>query len=88
VIVVHLYGQMPDMDSLCCTADRAGVLFIEDAAQAHGATWRDRRAGSIGRAVIDEAADSDRSLTTPSAGNAAPQSGRHQETTSNGSHEP
>ena len=50
VIVVHLYGQMPDMDALCRTADRAGVLLIEDAAQAHGATWRDRRAGSIGRA--------------------------------------
>lgn len=50
VIVVHLYGQMPDMDSLCRTADRAGVLLIEDAAQAHGANWRGRRAGSIGRA--------------------------------------
>jgi dTDP-4-amino-4,6-dideoxygalactose transaminase len=50
VIVVHLYGQMPDMDSLCRTADRTGILLIEDAAQAHGATWRGRRAGSIGRA--------------------------------------
>ncbi len=37
--------------------------------------------------VIDQAADSDRSLTTVSAGNAAPQSGRRQETTSNGSYE-
>jgi dTDP-4-amino-4,6-dideoxygalactose transaminase len=50
VIVVHLYGQMPDMDALCRTAARAGVLIIEDAAQAHGATWRGRRAGSIGQA--------------------------------------
>ena len=50
VIVVHLYGQMPDMDSLSRTAGRAGLWLIEDAAQAHGATWRDRRAGSIGRA--------------------------------------
>jgi dTDP-4-amino-4,6-dideoxygalactose transaminase len=50
VIVVHLYGQMPDMDALCRTAERAGVVIIEDAAQAHGATWRGRRAGSIGRA--------------------------------------
>ena len=50
VIVVHLYGQMPDMDALRRTADRAGVLLIEDAAQAHGATWRGRRAGSIGQA--------------------------------------
>jgi dTDP-4-amino-4,6-dideoxygalactose transaminase len=50
VIVVHLYGQMPDMDALCRAAARAGVVLIEDAAQAHGATWRGRRAGSIGTA--------------------------------------
>jgi dTDP-4-amino-4,6-dideoxygalactose transaminase len=49
VIVVHLYGQMPDMDALQQAADRAGIILIEDAAQAHGASWRDRRAGSIGR---------------------------------------
>jgi dTDP-4-amino-4,6-dideoxygalactose transaminase len=50
VIVVHLYGQMPDMDALGRTAERAGIILIEDAAQAHGADWRGRRAGSIGRA--------------------------------------
>jgi len=50
VIVVHLYGQMPDMDALRRTADRAGIWLIEDAAQAQGATWRGRRAGSIGQA--------------------------------------
>ena len=50
VIVVHLYGQMPDMDALCRTAARAGVVIIEDAAQAHGASWRGRPAGSIGQA--------------------------------------
>jgi dTDP-4-amino-4,6-dideoxygalactose transaminase len=49
VIVVHLYGQMPDMDALSLSADRAGIVLIEDAAQAHGASWRDRRAGSTGR---------------------------------------
>jgi succinoglycan biosynthesis transport protein ExoP len=38
--------------------------------------------------VIDEATDSGRSLTTLSAGSAAPQSGLHQETTSNGSYKP
>jgi len=48
VIVVHLYGQMPDMDALCRVADRAGIPVIEDAAQAHGATWQGRRAGSMG----------------------------------------
>jgi dTDP-4-amino-4,6-dideoxygalactose transaminase len=50
VIVVHLYGQMPDMDALQHAADQAGIVLIEDAAQAHGASWRGRRAGSIGRA--------------------------------------
>jgi dTDP-4-amino-4,6-dideoxygalactose transaminase len=50
VIVVHLYGQMPDMDALSRSADRAGIVLIEDAAQAHGASWCGRRAGSIGRA--------------------------------------
>jgi dTDP-4-amino-4,6-dideoxygalactose transaminase len=50
VIVVHLYGQMPDMDALGRAAARAGLIVIEDAAQAHGATWRDRRAGSFGQA--------------------------------------
>ena len=50
VIVVHLYGQMPDMDALSTLAGRAGIVLIEDAAQAHGASWRGRRAGSIGRA--------------------------------------
>ncbi len=48
VIAVHLYGQMVDMDALCMAADRAGVLVIEDAAQAHGAEWLGRRAGSFG----------------------------------------
>jgi len=38
------------MDALSQATDRAGILLIEDAAQAHGATWCGRRAGSIGRA--------------------------------------
>jgi len=48
VLVVHLYGQMADMDELSALASRAGLLLIEDAAQAHGATWRGRQAGSLG----------------------------------------
>ena len=50
VIVVHLYGQMPDMDALSRSASRARIVLIEDAAQAHGASWCGRRAGSVGRA--------------------------------------
>jgi dTDP-4-amino-4,6-dideoxygalactose transaminase len=50
VVVVHLYGQMPDMDLLCRVTEQAGLALIEDAAQAHGATWCGRPAGSFGRA--------------------------------------
>jgi dTDP-4-amino-4,6-dideoxygalactose transaminase len=48
VIVVHLFGQPADMDAIGRVARRAGLAVIEDAAQAHGATWRDRKAGSLG----------------------------------------
>jgi len=50
VIVVHLFGQMPNMDDICDVARRANIMVIEDAAQAHGATWRGRRAGAFGAA--------------------------------------
>ena len=50
VIVVHLYGQMADMDSLAALTDRLGLVLVEDAAQAHGASWRGLPAGSFGRA--------------------------------------
>jgi len=48
VMIVHLYGQMPDMTALLATAKQAGIAVIEDAAQAHGAEWDGRRAGSFG----------------------------------------
>jgi dTDP-4-amino-4,6-dideoxygalactose transaminase len=51
VMVVHLYGNMPDMDALGAAAGRAGIHLIEDAAQAHGAQWNGRRAGSFGVAA-------------------------------------
>jgi dTDP-4-amino-4,6-dideoxygalactose transaminase len=50
VLVVHLYGQMPDMDALGEVAAQHGIAILEDAAQAHGATWHGRRAGSLGYA--------------------------------------
>ena len=48
VIVVHLYGQMPDMVAINATAARLGLKVIEDAAQAQGAAWQGGRAGSYG----------------------------------------
>jgi dTDP-4-amino-4,6-dideoxygalactose transaminase len=47
VIVVHLYGQPANMDAINAVASAAGIAVIEDAAQAHGATWNDKKAGSM-----------------------------------------
>jgi dTDP-4-amino-4,6-dideoxygalactose transaminase len=48
VIPVHLYGQSADMDAVMEVAGRHGLVVIEDAAQAIGAEYKARRAGSIG----------------------------------------
>lgn len=51
IIVVDLYGQMPDMDRLQEMAEARDIAIIEDAAQAHGAEWRGRQPGAYGRAA-------------------------------------
>ena len=48
IIPVHLYGQMADMDAVMAVAKAHNLAVIEDAAQAIGAEWKGRRAGSIG----------------------------------------
>lgn len=51
IIAVHLYGRPADMARLRSIADRHGLALIEDACQAHGATYQGSRAGSLGDAA-------------------------------------
>ena len=51
IMPVHMYGLCADMDSITELARNRGIVVIEDAAQAHGAEYNERRVGSIGDAT-------------------------------------
>ena len=48
VMVVHLYGLICDMDKVCGICRKHSLMLIEDCAQAHGAMWNGRKAGTFG----------------------------------------
>jgi dTDP-4-amino-4,6-dideoxygalactose transaminase len=50
ILPVHLYGQPADMGPLLDLCEERGLALVEDAAQAHGARWEGRMAGSVGAA--------------------------------------
>ena len=52
IIAVHLYGHPVDMDPLRAIAGEHGLWLLEDAAEAHGASYKGRPVGSLGDAAI------------------------------------
>ena len=50
ILPVHLYGHPADMDAITKLAKKHDLRVIEDACQAHGATWHDQKAGTLGDA--------------------------------------
>ncbi|MBN1995115.1 MAG: DegT/DnrJ/EryC1/StrS family aminotransferase [Anaerolineae bacterium] len=52
IIAVHLYGHPVDMEPLQALAAKHGLFLLEDAAEAHGARYRDRRVGGLSDAAV------------------------------------
>jgi dTDP-4-amino-4,6-dideoxygalactose transaminase len=51
ILTVHLYGQVTGMDEINALAKQYNLKVIEDAAQAHGAIYKDKKSGNLGDAA-------------------------------------
>ena len=49
IVAVHLWGNVCDMDRLAAISEETGIPVIEDCSHAHGATYRGRHVGTIGK---------------------------------------
>ena len=52
ILPIHVFGRAAAMDRLCETADKHSLVLIEDACEAFGASYRNRKVGTFGRASV------------------------------------
>jgi len=67
IVPVHFAGQPADMDAIAALAAARGILVLEDAAHAHGASYRGRPAGSLGQ-IATFSFQSSKNLTSGEGG--------------------
>jgi len=52
IMPVHIAGNPANMDKICAIGKQYGIAIVEDAAQAHGAEWKGKKVGALGKGGI------------------------------------